>query len=160
MVFPLFREIPEPEVCALCDGFRYHAPCLVRLDTGEVGELQVYDPDPVHRYEISAVQQTGTFSLAYCAGIRAARDTCTHTCSAELPEDAGRIAQKYFCKNCRTLLTEAADRGYVLADLYDLENIRIYPVYDGANHSIREYEVSVGRRDGRDQLFLEVEGQL
>lgn len=174
LVFPLFRQapelevkteldltsIPEPETCALCGGFRYHAPCLVRLDTGEVGELRVYDPDPTQREEISAVQQTGTFSLIHCAGVLAARDTDTHTCSAELSEKPGRLAQEYFCISCRGLLAETASEGYVLADLYDLENICIYPICDGASCSIRDYEVTVGYRREWDNLYIKVKGHL
>lgn len=174
LVFPVFRQapeletkseldltsIPEPETCALCEGFRHHAPCLVRLDTGEVGELRVYDPDPIHREEISAVQQTGTFSFVHCAGILAVRDTDAHTCSAELSEKPGSLAQEYFCINCRGLLAETASAGYVLADLYDLGNICIYPIRDGASHSIRDYEVTIKHRRGRDNLYIKVAGQL
>ena len=160
LAVPLPRVVPEPETCALCGGFRCHAPCLVRLDTGEVGELRVYDPDTFHRWEISAVQQTGTLSLERCAGAPAVRDTCAHTCTAELTEKPGRLAREYFCGDCRALLAGTADRGYVLADLYDLEDIRIYPLYDGAEYSIRDYQVTVGREDGGDTLWVEAAGRL
>ena len=58
---------PEPEICALCgngSGTSYHAPVLVNLSTGEIGELRVYNPDPHHRNEIAKEQSTGTFSLS------------------------------------------------------------------------------------------------
>ena len=37
---------PNPKRCAICDSIPYHAPCLVNLATGEVGELTVYEPHP------------------------------------------------------------------------------------------------------------------
>lgn len=142
MIFPIYQDVPEPKTCALCGGFRYYAPCLVRLDTGEVGELQVYDPDPTQRGEISDRQQTGTFSLLHCAGLLGTRDTCSHTTSVDLTEKAGKLAQEYFCLDCRALLAGTANNGYVLADLYDLENIQIYAVRNGSKYSIRDYEVT------------------
>ena len=37
---------PEPERCAICDSIPFHAPALVNLEAGEVGELEVYEPHP------------------------------------------------------------------------------------------------------------------
>ena len=37
-------DIPESEECALCDAFPRHAPCLVDLNTGDVKELDIYQP--------------------------------------------------------------------------------------------------------------------
>ena len=84
----------EPDRCALCgngDGPRYHAPCLVNLSTGEVGEMQVYDHDALRIWEISSTQQTGTFSLPHCAG-----PTAAHTCHVELPRETKELAPEYF----------------------------------------------------------------
>ncbi len=42
-VWEAISTLSEPEQCALCgngEGMRYHAPCLVDLSTGEVGELR------------------------------------------------------------------------------------------------------------------------
>ena len=30
---------PNPKCCAICESIPCHAPCLVNLETGEVGEL-------------------------------------------------------------------------------------------------------------------------
>lgn len=78
---------PEPEICALCgSGIPYHAPVLVNLSTGEIGEMRVYDPDPRHRYELEEEQSTGTFSFLHIAGLTGYRDTCNHSCCVTLPE--------------------------------------------------------------------------
>lgn len=162
----------EPEVCALCEngnGVRYHAPCLVNLTTGAVGELRVYDPDPRRRGEIAAVQQAGTFSLMSCAGAEAVRDTDAHTCRATLPKKGGNMAPGHFCRACRALLADTAKEGghalanvvrsgYILVDLYDLTDIRLYPIREGADYAVREYEVSVFRQGGRGPLCVEAAG--
>lgn len=46
-IWEAISTLPEPERCALCGDMRYHAPCLVDLSTGKVGELAVYTPTPV-----------------------------------------------------------------------------------------------------------------
>lgn len=36
---------PEPEHCVVC-SVKYHAPALLDLSTGELGEMEVYSPHP------------------------------------------------------------------------------------------------------------------
>lgn len=154
---------PEPDLCALCGyggGPRYHAPCLVNLSTGEVGEMRVYDPDPVRGWEVSGVQQTGTFSMLRCAGVTAARNTDAHTCTAELPRKADELIPAYFCRDCRGRIAEVSRRGFILADLYDLTDIQTYALSGEASYSIRGYDVSVSRRGGDRLLHVEITGGL
>ena len=35
------QSTSNPRICAICDSIPYHAPCLVNLESGEVGELAV-----------------------------------------------------------------------------------------------------------------------
>lgn len=151
---------PDPEVCAVCGGARYHAPCLVDLSTGEVGELTVYDPHRSLMGEIEETQPTGTFSLVPCAGLTAARDTCNRTCTVTLPKEQDNMAPVFFCRDCRNLLAETAQRGYVLLDLYDLQDIAAYPVNAGAEYEIRDYAVSIQRSKGSQGLSVIVQGRL
>lgn len=143
--------LPDPEQCALCSiaslGMRYHAPCLLDLSTGQMGEMEVYTHHPSHQGELAPaeLQQTGTFSLRPCAGLTAIQDTCAHTCQVTLPEKRELMNPALFCKECRQLLAGAGLAGYVVLDLYDLERVQAYPVRDKV---IRDYRVSVtgGRR--------------
>lgn len=154
---------PEPDLCALCGyggGPRYHAPCFVNLSTGEVGEMRVYDPDPVRVWEVSGVQQTGTFSMLRCAGVTTARNTDAHTCTAELPRKADELIPAYFCRDCRRRIAEVSRRGFILADLYDLTDIQTYALSGEASYSIRGYDVSVSRRGGDRLLHVEITGGL
>lgn len=154
---------PEPDLCALCGyggGPRYHAPCLVNLSTGEVGEMRVYDPDPVRGWEVSGVQQTGTFSMLRCAGVTAARNTDAHTCTAELPRKADELIPAYFCRDCRGRIAEVSRRGFILADLYDLTDIQTYALSGEASYSVRGYDVSVSCGGGDGLLRVEITGGL
>ncbi len=154
---------PEPDLCALCGyggGPRYHAPCLVNLSTGEVGEMRIYDPDPVRIWEVSEVQQSGTFSLLRCAGVTAVRDTDAHTCTAGLPRRADGLAPEHFCRNCRARIAEVSRQGFILADLYDLTDIRTYALPSEAARSIRDYDVAIRRGQRAGFLSVEVTGRL
>lgn len=149
-----------PESCALCGGIPHHAPSLVNLSTGEVGEMVVYDPDLYLGGEIAEFQQTGTFSLVSCAGASGIRDADAHTCEVTIFEKAGLIDPSYFCGNCRTLLTRTAVEGYVLADLYDLDHIQIYAVEEGAEYTIRDYTVSMSLHSDLEGLTVSVQGEI
>lgn len=115
----------------------YHAPCLMSLKTGEIGELTVYDMDPLRPGELAEKQSAGTFSFLSCAGITAGRDTDNHICHAVVPS-----------------------KGFVLLDLFDLEKVRQYPICDGACYTIREYRVDVTWRRELDGFCIQVQGQL
>lgn len=154
---------PEPGSCALCgngNGERYHAPCLVRLATGEVGELQVYDPDPQQAGELAPIQGTGTFTFLRCAGLTGYRDTSRHISNFTLPKEREPIDPAHFCRSCRALLTGTSIDGYVLLDLYDLNRITPYPIVDGAQYTIRDYAVSISEQEGSDGLDVHVTGLL
>lgn len=155
---------PEPERCTLCgtdgDGLRYHAPCLVNLATGEMGELTAYDPHRTLVGEIAEHQQTGVMCFQPCAGFVAMRDADAHTCRLSIPKSQESIAPAYFCRSCRAVLAEATTRGYALLDLYDLDEIQAFPVEDGAVYDIRDYTVSVEWDKDLKKHVIMVQGKL
>lgn len=141
--------LPDPEQCALCgEGMRHHAPCLMDLSTGQMGELKVYTDHPTRQGELapSGLQQTGTFTLFPCAGLRAIQDTCAHTCEVVLPQERDLMDPAHFCGPCRQLLAEAGLEGYVLVDLYDPDHIRAYPLPYQGIEIIRNYRISTVSR--------------
>ncbi len=165
-VWEAISMLPEPERCALCGngkGMRYHAPCLVDLASGEVGELAVYTPHPRLAGEIAPEeeQQTGTFSFRPCAGLTAICDACDHTCRVSLPLDPVNMMEPgHFCRDCRLILAGAGIKGYLLIDLYDTEHIKAYPVRSGEVCTIRDYAVSVTRGRRSEELDVNVRGLL
>ena len=55
---------PNPKRCAICDSIPYHAPALVNLATGEVGELSVYEPIPSKLLSLMSISK-GVHSASY-----------------------------------------------------------------------------------------------
>lgn len=142
--------LPDPNECALCgEGMPYHAPCLINLSTGQMGELQVYTQHPYLQGEIAPMekQQTGTFNFQPCAGLVAIRDTCSHTCEVTLPAERELMNPALFCRECRELLAGAGLEGYAIIDLHDLDNIQAYPVRKGTYEIIRDYRISVTKKN-------------
>ena len=119
--------LPEPKACALCadHGMVWDAPCLVKLETGEVAE-------------ITAEQ------------------------SVTLPKEAVYISPNLFCHDCRAKIADviaAPDlftEGYVLTDLHDLKNIRIYPITDGAEYDIQGDTVEITQNKRSEGLTITV----
>ncbi len=156
-----FVLTPESEICALCgSGIPYHAPVLLNLSTGEAGEIRVYDPDPRHRYELAEEQSTGTFSLLHIAGAAGYRDTSNHTCCVTLPEKESPIDPALFCRDCRALLADTAAEGYILADLYNLRDMKVYAIKDNVKYTIRDYDISISTRTETGGLSINVTGLL
>lgn len=138
---------PEPETCALCEERRHYAPSLVNLATGQVGELQI-DDDPEH----------GRIGLFFPAGVFGVYEGNDRTCTAALPEEMERIDGTYFCRDCRGKLADTATEGYVLADLYDLEHIKAYPIAAGEKYKIREYKVSILQSEETKRITVRLTG--
>lgn len=154
----------ERRTCALCgfgDGIAYHAPCLLNLATGEMGEMKVFDYRPESSLELSERQQTGTFSFLYVDGkVSAYRDTCDHSSHATLPVELPAMKKRFFCRECQQLLSKASSTGYILADLFDLDAIQVFPVSVGAKYEIRNYSVSVIIHNESGRLSVDIMGHI
>ena len=155
---PALSAAGGEDSCALCGGFRHHAPCLVKLSTGEILEMQVYEYDPEQPWELAQEQPDGFCQLSMGAGTTAIRSTDNHSCSASLPGDTGTAETAYVCPDCRTQLEAVGAGDYVLADLYDLTDIHLYPLTEGATYTIRDYGASVSRDPDNGRLTITVLG--
>ena len=155
---------PEPELCAICEdgnGNRYHAPALVNLSTGIVRELEIYDNDPTRPWEVAEDQRWNDGVFTFIDGNAVMSwSSVDHTNIAHIGDDLERFAPAHFCHDCRALLAETATEGYVLLDLYDLEDIRAFVIEDGAEYTIRDYTVSIYKDKENGGLFVEVTGHL
>ena len=157
--FEAMLYTPEPRVCALCSNktnANIHAPCIVNLATGEVAELAAYDPHPT---EVSAEGKKGYTSFYTGAGAVIQQDSDNEYCVASLPIEEEPMNHTHFCYNCRCRIMELDRDGYVIADLYDPENISVFEVCNSVEYWIRDYLVTVTQTDGGG-LEIRVHGLL
>lgn len=154
------QPTPEPERCSICDYIPSHAPCLVNLNTGEVGEIFCYDPHPEKVGEIADYQRGGYFCFMSVAGLQGYLDACVPEAHVYVPRDTGEYDEQYFCNSCRQLLLGYENDGYVLADLREPEIPVLYPVVVGERFSFRCYEVSVSMKEDKEELDITVVGTI
>ena len=149
--------VPEPERCSLCDCFPRHAPCILKLSTGELVELEIYDPHPNKVAEVAEEQPGGYFSFVRGAGLDG-HMVAAECLTATIPMKAERMNRKYFCHNCRELLDGYKRCGYVLADVRDPEASVLYSIKEGTLVSIRCYEVEIEKNEEDNKYELMVRG--
>ena len=149
---------PEPERCAICDSIPMHAPALVNLATGEVGELAVYDPHPFKVAELNAYQQGGTFSFIYAAGLNGYSDTANWDTHITIPTNENEYEEKYFCMSCRILISAHTENGFLLLDLQEPEKFSILSLGSDEIQRVRCYEIQTTQQS--NEVEIAVRGTL
>lgn len=156
LVFLLISQIP-PKECILCTEPPHHAPCLLNLATGEMGELTVYE---IHRNLLLEEQTTGTFSFLHCAGLTGYRDTACELCHFDIPVDANKYNPAHFCTDCRKLLGSFKNHAYVLVDTFEKDSPLILPITESVTYELRYYRISTAYTEERSRYELTVNGTL
>lgn len=152
-------DIQEPEKCALCDTFPRHAPCLVDLNTGELRELEIYQPHHTKVAELSDEQYGGYMSLVQfgdISGILLGADRV----ELNAPSKSTGMQDALFCNACRKLLKENNCQGYILADLRNSGTPTVWQIKDGISFSARCYDAQISQGDEAGKLKILVIGTL
>ena len=158
----IILDIPAPtapEDCSICRHIKCHAPCILNLATGEIGELELYQPHDKKVGEIAEEQNGGTFSFIYFAGLRGIRLTDPWYIEVDVPMEGERKNNSFFCEKCRNLL-DKYEQGYVLIDMYDLENPVVYAFEDNTTYKMRCYKITSTVRLEKKYYSLRVDGIL
>ena len=154
-----FRAPPsEPTDCCLCGCFRYHAPCLIDLQTGQITELALYPPHETKVAELAENPFIEASSFLRFGEISGYFDGSLQRMEIEVPVCAkANIAT--LCKTCRKLqgITDA-DR-YVLADLYNADAPRLFPLSKNTTIEFRCYTISVSN-ETEDVWKIVIQGNL
>ena len=147
----------EQKDCCLCSSFRYHAPCLIDLETGKMIELDLYFPHPTKVAELADPQpKMETFSFVSLGDAKGTKLTDSKTIELDIPTDS--ITNPALCKSCRKQLSGLMVGRYVLADLYSSEDKTIIPIQQDLSLDIRCYKITVQQKE--DVLKLIVQGTL
>lgn len=147
---------PNPKRCAICDSIPYHAPALVNLATGEVGELAVYDPHPFKVAELNEYQQGGTFSFIYAAGINGYSDTANWETHITILTNENEYEEKFFCKSCRILISSHTENGFLLLDLREPEKFSILSLGSDEIQRLRCYEIQTTQQSNEVEIEIHV----
>lgn len=154
-----FLVPPSSEECSICRFLKSHAPCLLNLSTGEIGELMLYEPHHTKVGELAEVQQGGTFCFFYAAGVKGTQTTNPWVINIRVPMEGERIRKSHFCQKCRELLA-GYDQGYVLIDLYDKDTPEVYPIITDAAYELRCYAIAIEPKYVKEEYEIAVTGTL
>lgn len=152
----LFEQ--EEKECCLCNSFRYHSPCLIDLETGELIELDLYFPHPTKVAELADPQpQLDVFSFVRLGNVTGIKLTDSKTIELDIPL-SDKTTNPALCKNCRKQVDGFLLGRYVLADLYNSEDKTIIQIQDGLCLNFRCYEITAQKED--DVLKVTIQGTL
>ncbi len=144
--------------CPICSGLRCHAPCLINLYTGEIGEIALYDPNPFKTGELAQVQRDGYFSFFFAAGIPGVKIARPWTANMDVPANSKPMRKFLYCQKCRKLLEPVTREGYALLDLYDRAAPVVLPLRGGVEYKLRCYHVTILANEADRTYHLKVEG--
>lgn len=147
--------------CCLCDSFRFHAPCLVDLETGDLIELDLYFPHETKVAELAEVQQnmSSTFSFVRLGNITGTKLTGSKVIEFGVPI-ADKTNNPALCKGCRELLQAGYKGRYVLADLYDMEIKELIPIVANTSIDLRCYEITMADNTEKNEINVTIQGTL
>ena len=149
----------DSQDCSICGHLKCHAPCILNLATGEIGELELYTPHDREVGEIAENQSGGTFGFISAAGLHGIRQTEPWYIELEVPMVGNEKRISRYCGSCRERL-EDYQSGFLLLDIYDLNNPIIYRIEDGASYEMRCYKIEISANQEDQSFLLRVDGTL
>ena len=144
------------DLCVICSHLKCHAPCILNLATGEISELDLYQPHATLVGEIAEEQYGGTFSFIRPVGLQGTRTTDPWHLELDVPIYGNRKCISMFCWKCRKILAEYM-QGYVLLDIYNPQVPCVCEIDDEAIYVIRCYRISMSRHE-EDKIKLCING--
>jgi hypothetical protein len=122
----------------------------VDLNTGELRELEIYQPHHTKVAELSDEQYGGYMSLVQfgdISGILLGADRI----ELKAPAKATGMQDSLFCNDCRKMLKDNKCQGYILADLRNPSTPTVWQIKDGTSFSVRCYEIDITASDDREK---------
>lgn len=146
------------KACCLCDSFRYHAPCLLDLETGELLEFDLYLPHSSSVAELAEEQpEMGTLSFVQIGNVSGIKLTDSKTIEIHIPND--KTFKPTLCSDCRKLLPLGHTNRYILADLYDKQENILIPIKANTAFSLRCYEITAKKNTEKGGISVTIQGK-
>lgn len=145
--------------CCLCSSFRYHAPCLIDLETGKLIELDLYFPHENLVAELADPQpERGIFSFVSIGNISGTKQTGPERIDLHIPEDSTFFPA--LCSDCKKQLPFGYTSRYVFADLYGMEEKILIPIEADTAFSLRCYDVTTQPNAEKGGISVVIQGTL
>lgn len=153
----LFKQ--EEKECCLCSSYRYHAPCLIDLETGKLIELDLYFPHPTLVAELFDFQiAQGTFSFVRLGNVSGTKLTDSKIIEIHIPND--KTYNPALCSDCRKQLPFGHTSRYIFADLYGKEEKILMPIKADTTVSLRCYDITTENNTEKGGISVVIQGTL
>lgn len=150
----------EEQDCCLCNSFRYHAPCLIDLETGNLIELDLYCSHHTLVAELAEPQpEMNIFSFVRLGNASGIKETSQRQIRLDVPS-ADKTANPVLCAECRKQLQFGYWSRYVLADLYSKEEKTLIPIKDNTEFALRCYEITMKKTEDGSGIRIIIQGVL
>ena len=145
--------------CCLCSSFRYHAPCLIDLETGKLIELDLYFPHESLVAELADPQpERGVFSFVSIGNVSGTKQTGPERIDLHVPNDIAFFPA--LCRDCKKQLPSGYDSRYVFADLYGMDEKILIPIEADTAFSLRCYDVTTQSNTEKGGISVVIQGTL
>lgn len=145
--------------CCLCSSFRYHALCLIDLDTGEIRELDLYFPHETLVAELADPQpERGVFSFVSIGNVSGTKQTAPERVDLHIPND--KTYSPALCRDCRKQLPFGYTNRYAFADLYGMDEKILIPIESDTAFSLRCYDVTTQPNTEKGGISVVIQGTL
>jgi len=145
--------------CCLCSSFRYHAPCLIDLETGKLIELDLYFPHESLVAELADPQpERGVFSFVSIGNVSGTKQTGPERIDLHIPEDSTFFPA--LCRDCKKQLPSGYNSRYVFADLYGMDEKFLIPIEADTTFSLRCYDVTTQTNAEKGGISVVIQGTL
>lgn len=153
----LFNQ--EEKECCLCSSFRYHAPCLIDLEKGEIIELDLYFPHHTLVAELADPQpEMGTFSFVSIGNVSGTKLTDSKIIEIHIPNES--TYNPALCSECRKQLPFGHASRYIFADLYSKEEKILMPIKADTTVSLRCYDITTENNTEKGGISVTIQGTL
>ena len=149
----------EEKECCLCSSFRYHAPCLIDLETGKLIELDLYFPHHTLVAELADPQpEMGTFSFVSIGNVSGTKLTDSKRIGIHIPND--KTYNPALCSDCKKQLPFGHTSRYIFADLYSKEEKILMPIKADTTVSLRCYDITTENNTKKGGISVVIQGTL
>ena len=149
----------EEKACCLCGSFRYHAPCLIDLETGDLIELDLYFPHRTLVAELAEEQpEMGTASFIQIGNISGIKLTDSKIIQIYIPND--KTYNPALCSDCKRKLPSGYTSRYIFADLYGKDEKARIPINADTAFSLRCYDIKTEKNTEKGGISVIIRGTL
>ncbi len=152
--------LPAPKECILCNSIRYHAPCLLDLQDGELIELDVYVPHDEKVAELANPQpHMDTFSFVCIGDVVGSKFTGEKKIVLEIPT-TDMLEKVALCNECQNLLPKGYKNRYIIVDLYDKDEVIFFSIEGGSKVNLRCYTITMETNEKNKMIDVKLVGTL